>query len=89
MSFVLRVSGFGFDNSGSSQYNQSQVFDNPMFITVIDEEHSVDKERYITVGLSKRGRLLMVAHTDREGRIRIISARKATKKEEQFYAEAE
>ena len=65
------------------------VFDNPMFITVIDEEHSVDKERYITVGLSKRGRLLMVAHTDREGRIRIISARKATKKEEQFYAEAE
>ena len=60
-----------------------------MFITVIDEEHSVDKERYITVGLSKRGRLLMVAHTDREGRIRIISARKATKKEEQFYAEAE
>lgn len=65
------------------------VFDDPMFITVIDEEHSVDEERYITVGLSKRGRLLMVAHTDREGRIRIISARKATKKEEQFYAEAE
>jgi len=65
------------------------VFDDPMFITVIDEEHSVDEERYITIGLSKCGRWLMVAHTDREGRIRIISARKATKKEEQFYAEAE
>jgi len=65
------------------------VFDDPMFITFIDEEHSVDEERYITIGLSKQGRLLMVAHTDREGRIRIISARKATKIEEQFYAEAE
>ncbi len=60
-----------------------------MFITVIDEEHSVDEERYITIGLSQRGRLLLVAHTDRAGRIRIISARKATKREEQFYAEAE
>ena len=65
------------------------VFDDMMFITVVDEEHSVDEERYITIGLSKHGRLLLVAHTDREGRIRIISARKATKKERQFYAEAE
>ena len=65
------------------------MFDDLMFITVIDEEHSVDEERYITIGLSQRGRLLLVAHTDRAGRIRIISARKATKREEQFYAEAE
>lgn len=65
------------------------VFDDPMFITVIDEEHSIDEERYITIGLSKYGRLLLVAHTEREERIRIISARKATRKEEQFYAEAE
>lgn len=65
------------------------VFDDPMFITLIDEEHSVDEDRYITIGLSCHGRLLMLAHTDREGRMRIISARKATQKEEQFYAEAE
>jgi len=65
------------------------VFDDPLFITVIDEEHSVEEERYITIGLSQRGRLLLVAHTDRAGRIRIISARKATKREEKFYAEAE
>ena len=65
------------------------VFDDPMFITVVDGEHSVDEERYITIGLSAQGQLLMVAHTDRGGQIRIISARKATKKEEQFYAEAE
>jgi len=53
----------------------------------MSEEHSIDKERYITIGLSNRGRLLMVAHTERQGRIRIISARKATKKEGRFYDE--
>ena len=65
------------------------VFDDLMFITVIDDEHSFDEERYITIGLSNEGRLLMVAHTDRKSRIRIISARKATAKEEQFYVEAQ
>ena len=65
------------------------VFDDLTFITVVDDEHSVDEERYITIGASSQGRLLMVAHVDRGGRIRIISARKATKKEELFYASAE
>jgi len=64
------------------------VFHDLMLISVIDEEHSVDEERYITVGMSGRGRLVLVAHTDREGHVRIISARKATRKEERFYAEA-
>jgi uncharacterized DUF497 family protein len=65
------------------------VFDDPMFITVVDDEHSADEERYITIGMSSLNRLLMVAHTDRGGRIRIMGARRATKKEELFYAEAE
>jgi uncharacterized protein len=65
------------------------VFDDPMFITVVDEEHSADEERYITLGLSAQGQLLLVAHTDRASRIRIISARRATRKEESFYAAAE
>ena len=65
------------------------VFDDPMFVTVIDDEHSNDEERYITIGLSRQARLLVVAHTDRTGQVRIISVRKATRKEELFYAEAE
>ena len=65
------------------------VFDDPMFITFVDEEHSRDEERYITIGLSNRGRLLVIAHTDREGQIRVISARKATRREGKFYEEAE
>jgi uncharacterized DUF497 family protein len=65
----------------------SSVFDDPMFITFLDEEHSIDEERYITIGLSNKGRLLLVAHAERSDRIRIISARKATKNEEKFYQE--
>ena len=63
-------------------------FDDLHFITVLDEEHSIAEERYITIGLSNKGHLLMVAHTERNNRIRIISARKATKNEEKFYQEA-
>ena len=66
----------------------STVFHDPLFITVVDDEHSLDEERYITLGLSNRGRLVMVAHTDRTEMIRIISARPATKQEEEFYANA-
>ena len=64
------------------------IFDDPIFITVLDEEHSTDEERFITIGLSNKNRLLLVAHTERKDHIRIISARKATKNEEKFYKEA-
>ncbi len=63
------------------------IFDDPLFITFLDREHSIDEERYITIGLSKRRRLLLVAHTDRQEHIRIISARKATRNEQRFYQE--
>ncbi len=66
----------------------STIFDDPQFITFLDEEHSIDEERYITIGLSKKGRLLMAAHTERKKTIRLISARKVTKHEEKFYNEA-
>ncbi|MCL4870040.1 MAG: BrnT family toxin [Anaerolineae bacterium] len=64
------------------------IFDDPQLIAFLDEEHSVNEERIITIGLSNQHRLLMVAYTERNGRIRIISARKATKHEEKFYDEA-
>jgi uncharacterized DUF497 family protein len=59
-----------------------------MFITFLDEEHSFKEERYITIGLSSKGRLLLVAHAEQSDSIRIISARMATKNEEKFYQEA-
>lgn len=78
----LRKHGVSFDEAAT-------VFDDPTFITVVDDEHSLDEERYITIGLSSQARLLMIAHTERIGNIRIISARKATGHEERFYAETE
>ena len=77
-----------FEKHHVSFEEAATVFDDPMFITFIDDEHPIDEERYITIGLSSRGRLLMLAHADRKDHVRIISARRATKKEEQFYEEA-
>lgn len=78
----LRKHGISFDEAAS-------VLDDPMLISVADDEHSDDEQRFVTIGISGQGKLLVVAHTDRAGRIRIISARKATRHEERFYAEAE
>ena len=74
---------------GVSFEEASTIFDDPQFISFLDEEHSAEEERHITIGLSEKLRLLMAAHTERKRRVRIISARKATKNEETFYNEAE
>jgi uncharacterized DUF497 family protein len=56
-------------------------------ITGRDPAHSPGEARYVTFGASSQGRLLVVAHTDRGGVIRIISARTATKSERKIYEE--
>ncbi len=63
----------------------STVFKDTLAITYDDPDHSMGELRFITSGESSRGRLLVVAHTDRGDVIRIISAREATRKERQFY----
>ncbi len=59
----------------------------PMSATGIDPDHSITEDRYITFGISERGRLLVVAHTEEDETIRIISARLASKKERKIYEE--
>ena len=61
------------------------VFGDPLSLTVYDPDHSQDEDRYITMGSSVDNRLLLVSHTDREDRIRIISARLATRRERKAY----
>lgn len=63
------------------------VFGDPLSMTFPDPDHSADEERFITIGMSEAGRVLLVAHTDRSGAIRIISARKATRPERNYYEE--
>ena len=64
------------------------VFKDKLSLTIIDTIYtSIDEERYVTLGLSSRQKLLVVVHCDREDKIRIISARKATKREIRSYEE--
>jgi len=63
------------------------VFGDPMSVTFPDPDHSTDEERFITIGQSVAGRVILIAHTDRSGTIRIISARKATRLERNYYEE--
>jgi hypothetical protein len=64
------------------------VFGDELAITVSDPDHSKDEDRFITIGWSDRRRLLIVSHTDRADKIRIISARELTKAERKEYEEA-
>jgi uncharacterized protein len=59
----------------------------PMAATGADPDHSIAEDRYITFGVSDRGRLLVVAHTEEHETIRIISARLASKGERKIYEE--
>ena len=59
----------------------------PMAATGADPDHSIGEFRYIAFGISKRGRLLVVAHTEEGDSIRIISARIARKGERKIYEE--
>lgn len=65
----------------------STVFGDPMSVTIRDPDHSVREMRWLDVGLSHSGRLLVVAYTELGNRIRIISARSATRREKKSYEE--
>ncbi len=61
------------------------VFGDPLEATIPDPDHSDGELRYLSLGRSEANRLLVVSHTERGPRIRIISAREATPKERQEY----
>jgi len=62
------------------------IFNDPFAMTVSDPDHSDEEERWLDVGLSAQGRLLVVWYTERGEKIRIIGCRRATKAEEREYA---
>lgn len=63
------------------------VFYDPLSVTIPDPDHSIDENRFIDIGTSEDNRLLIVVYAERKDRIRIISARKATKTERKKYEE--
>jgi uncharacterized DUF497 family protein len=77
----LRKHGVAFDEAAAA-------FGDPLSITIADPEHSAGEERWLLLGQSAAGRLLVVAHTEHGDEIRIITARPATRRERQNYEEA-
>ena len=65
------------------------VFADPLSLTGYDPGHSDDEDRYITMGTSLEGRLLVVSHTDREDKVRLISAREASRRERRDYEDGD
>jgi len=63
------------------------IFGDPLAVTYPDPDHSISEQRFITVGMSSPGRVLIVAHSDRDENVRIISARKTTQRERKQYEE--
>lgn len=61
------------------------VFADPLEITVQDADHSVGEARFLSLGVTNGNRLVVVAYTERDGKIRIIHAREATPKERRAY----
>ena len=61
------------------------VFDDPLYVDFYDPNHSDEEHRYIMIGISLQSRLLLVAYTERDYRVRLISAREATRKERKAY----
>lgn len=63
------------------------VFGDQFLITFPDPEHSDSEQRYLNIGISSKGRVLVVVHTERKGNTRIISCRKTTINERRAYEE--
>ncbi|HET6852805.1 MAG TPA: BrnT family toxin [Pyrinomonadaceae bacterium] len=63
------------------------VFNDPLYIDLYDPDHSSGEQRYLIVGVSAQGRLLIVSYTERKNMARLISARELTPAERKAYEE--
>jgi len=72
---------------GVSFSEAATAFGDPLSLTIPDPEHSVGEARFVFVGLTFQGRLVVVAHVERGDTIRLISARLATRVERRAYEE--
>ncbi len=71
-------------------FNEAKsIFDDHLQISVNDPDHSFDEWRFVTIGMSEQNRLLIVAHTYRDDKIRLITARKPTRQERKNYEEGD
>jgi uncharacterized DUF497 family protein len=69
-------------------FEAQTVFSDPNSVTVFDDQHSSVEDRFIHLGLSEKGKLLIVVYTERESSIRLISCRAATPEERKQYEQS-
>jgi uncharacterized DUF497 family protein len=74
----LKKHGVSFDEGAT-------IFNDPMIATMPDSTHSEQEPRFIAIGMSANGRLLVVVFTERGDETRLVSCRKATKTETESY----
>ena len=74
-----------WEKHGVSFREASTIFTDSLSLSIPDPLHSVDEQRFVTVGESADHDILVVVHTQRDETIRIISAREATRKERRDY----
>jgi uncharacterized protein len=72
---------------GVTFHEAASVFGDPLALTFADPGHSIQERRYLTFGLSRYDRRLVVSHVDYGERVRIISARTMTRSEKRTYEE--
>ena len=77
-----------FVKHGISFEEAATVFGDPLSDTFDDPDHSAEERRFVIIGVSEKGRMLIVAHTDEGEVVRLISAREPTRKEREFYEES-
>ncbi|MCR9276562.1 MAG: BrnT family toxin [Pseudomonadaceae bacterium] len=70
---------------GVSFHEAQSCFSDHLSLSIPDVDHSETERRYLLLGLSRLGRLLVKSHTERAGKIRIISARRASRGETRAY----
>ena len=75
------------DKHGVSFEEAATVFSDPLYIDFYDPDHSIDEHRYLIMGQSTGGRLLIVSYTERNEVARLISARELTLSERKTYEE--
>ena len=78
-----------WDRHGVGFAEAMTIFGDPLEVMIADPEHSETEFRFVSIGRSGSGRLLVVAYTERDGRVRLISARKATPRERRDYESGE
>ncbi len=76
----LSKHGISFDEAQT-------VFHDPLYVDFYDPDHSFEEHRYIILGESQQGRLLLVSYAERDNFVRLISAREMTRTEREIYEE--